>query len=256
MKLNNLWCNKHEDDTMNLAGKVALVTGGTDGIGGHLIRQLRGKGVTIITSGRTAERIAATRADGFEVIEADLSTLTGVKALLKGVEGRTIDVLLNNAGAGVDHDFREPGLPDAGAADAAIFLNLHAPIHLITALMPLLKSRPEAMIVNVTSGLAIAPRAGGPVYCATKAGLRSYGLALRAQLKGTKVHVMEALPPVVDTAMTAGRGSRKMSPDECARQIVAAIERNADEANVGLVKLLQLVNSISPALARKIILRF
>ena len=59
---------------MQLAGKVALVTGGTDGIGGHLIRQLRGKGVTIITSGRTAERIAAARADGFEVIEADLST--------------------------------------------------------------------------------------------------------------------------------------------------------------------------------------
>ena len=241
---------------MQLADKVALVTGGTDGIGGHLIRQLRDKGAIIITSGRTAERIAATRADGFEVIEADLSTLAGVKALLKGVEGRTIDVLINNAGAGADHDFREPGLPDAGAADAAIFLNLHAPIHLITALMTQLKGRPEAMIVNVTSGLAIAPRAGGPVYCATKAGLRSYGQALRAQLNGTKVHVMEALPPVVDTALTAGRGSRKMRPDECARQIVAAIERNANEANVGLVKLLQLVNSISPALARKIMLRF
>ena len=112
------------------------------------------------------------------------------------------------------------------------------------------------MIVNVTSGLAIAPNTGSAVYCATKAGLRSYGQALRAQLKGTKVHVLEALPPVVDTAMTAGRDSRKMSPDECARQIVAAIERDADEANVGLVKLLQLVNSISPALARKIILRF
>ena len=241
---------------MQLAGKTVLVTGGTDGIGAQLIRQLRDKGASVITSGRTAERIAATRADGFEVIEADLSTHTGVETLLKAVHGRTIDALINNAGAGDDHDFRDAGLPDLAAADATIFLNLNAPIHLITGLMPMLKSRAEAMIVNVTSGLAIAPRAGGPVYCATKAGLRSYSQALRKQLEGTRIHVLEALPPVVETKMTAGRGSNKMPAAECARQIISAIERGADEANVGMVKLLQLVHSISPALARRIMLRF
>ena len=241
---------------MKLAGKTALVTGGTDGIGGHLIRQLRDKGVVVITSGRNAERVAATRSDGFEVIAADLSTLDGVNALLSGVAGRDIDILLNNAGAGVDYDFREPAAPDLAAVDAAVFLNLNAPIHLITTLMPVLKGRPHAMIVNVTSGLAIAPRAGGPIYCATKAALRSFSQALRAQLKGTNVHVLEALPPVVETKMTAGRGSGKMAPEECARQIINAMERNADEANVGMVKLLQLVNSLSPALARRIMLKF
>lgn len=240
---------------MQLSGKTVLVTGGTDGIGAQLIRQLRDKGATVITQGRNAARVAATRKDGFEVIEADLSTQAGVDALLAGVNGRSIDVLVNNAGAGADHDFRE-GAPDLADADAAIFLNLSAPIHLIARLMPVLKARAEAMIVNVTSGLAIAPRAGGPVYCATKAGLRSYSQALRFQLQGTPVHVLEALPPVVETKLTAGRGSRKMAPDECARQIVAAMERNANEANVGMVKLLQLVNSISPALARKIMIRF
>ena len=240
---------------MQLSGKTALVTGGTDGIGAELIRQLRTKGVTVITQGRNAERVAATHAAGFEVIAADLSLPAGIKTLVDGVAGRTIDILINNAGAGVDHDFRDTG-PDPVAADAAIFLNLNAPIHLICALMPMLQSRPEAMIVNVTSGLAIAPRAGGPVYCATKAGLRSYTQALRAQLKGTRIHVLEALPPVVETKMTAGRGSRKMPPVECARQFVVAMERNASEANVGLVKLLQTVHSISPALARRIMLRF
>ena len=169
---------------MILAGKTALVTGGTDGIGAHLIRQLRDKGVMVITHGRNTERCAATRADGFEVIEADLGTKAGVETLLAALADRAIDILVNNAGAGVDHDFRDPGLPDVDAADATIFLNLNAPIHLITALMDGLNSRPEAMIVNVTSGLAIAPRAGGPVYCATKAALRSYGQALREQLKG------------------------------------------------------------------------
>lgn len=241
---------------MQLQGKTALVTGGTDGIGAQLIRQMRTKGATVITQGRNPERCAATRADGFEVIEADLGRKSGVDTVLTAVEGKQIDILINNAGAGVDHDFRDPGLPDLAASDATIFLNLNAPIHLITALMPMLKSRDEAMIVNVTSGLAIAPRAGGPVYCATKAALRSYSQALRAQLKGTGVHVLEALPPVVETKLTAGRGSKKMAPEECARQIVAGIEGDTNEANVGMVKLLQVVHSISPALARSIMLKF
>jgi uncharacterized oxidoreductase len=241
---------------MQLSGKTVLVTGGTDGIGAQLIRQLRDKGANIITQGRNPERVAATRADGFEVIEADLSQQRGVDAVLKAVEGRPVDILVNNAGAGVDHDFRDPGLPDCDASEATVYLNFNAPVRLITNLMPTLKGRPEAMVVNVTSGLAIAPRAGGPVYCATKAALRSYSQALRAQLKGTRVHVLEALPPVVETKLTAGRGSRKMVPEECARQIVTAMERNAEEANVGMVKILQLVHSISPALARSIMIRF
>jgi uncharacterized oxidoreductase len=241
---------------MNLKDKTILVTGGTDGIGAQLIRQLREKGATVITSGRNAERITATRAAGFEVIEADLSAQSGVDALLAGLNGRSIDVLINNAGAGVDHDFREPGQPDLHAMDDVVFLNLHAPIHLITRLMDGLRARPAAMIVNVTSGLAIAPRAGGPVYCATKAGLRSYTQAIRAQLKDSNVHVLEVLPPVVETAMTAGRGGNKLSPDACARQIISAMERGANEANVGMVKLLQVVNSLSPALARRVMLRF
>ena len=98
-------------------------------------------------------RCAATRADGFEVIEADLSTPAGVAALISAVQGRTIDILVNNAGMSADHDFRNATPPDPAEADAGIFLNLNAPIHLITALMPMLRSRPEAMVVNVTSGL-------------------------------------------------------------------------------------------------------
>ncbi len=73
---------------MQLSGKTVLVTGGTDGIGAHLIRQLRAKGAAVITQGRNADRVAATRADGFEVIQADLSSQAGVDAVLAGVKGR------------------------------------------------------------------------------------------------------------------------------------------------------------------------
>jgi uncharacterized oxidoreductase len=241
---------------MQIGGKTILVTGGTDGIGLQLIRQLQAKGATVITSGRNPERIAAARAEGFEVIAADLSIQEGVDQLAGAVAGRVIDILVNNAGSGSDHDFRNDAAIDLVDNDACIFLNLNAPIHLITRLMPMLRARPEAMIVNVTSGLAIAPRAGGPIYCATKAGLRSYTKALRAQMSGTNIHVMEALPPVVDTKMTAGRGNKKMSAADCAAAFVSGIESDADETNVGLVKILKLVHSISPALAGKIMLRF
>ena len=240
---------------MQLSGKTILVTGGTDGIGLQLARQLKAKGATVITSGRNLERVAATQAEGFEVIAVDLSTQAGVDALLGGIGDRPIDVLINNAGAGSDHDFRE-ATPDLADNDASIFLNLNAPVHLITRLMPTLKARPEAMIVNVTSGLAIAPNAGGAVYCATKAGLRSYTQSLRAQLAGTNVHVLEALPPVVETKMTAGRADKKMSAADCAAAFILAMEGNAKQANVGMVKVLQIVHSLSPALARQIMLRF
>jgi len=237
---------------MQLTGKTALVTGGTDGIGAQLIRQLRAKGAEVITTGRNPDRIAATRADGFETIPADLATREGVETLIAAVAGRPIDLLINNAGAGADHDFRH-GTPDA---DQVVALNLNAPIRLIVALMPMLQSRPQAMIVNVTSGLAIAPRAGSPTYCATKAGLRAYTMAIRAQLAGTRVRVMEALPPVVETKMTAGWATRKMSAEACAGAIISGIERDAREVNIGMVRSLRWLYSLSPALARRVMIQF
>lgn len=240
---------------MDLSGKIVLLTGGSAGIGRELARQLAAKGAKVTLTGRSIERLDAMRGEGFEAISADLSNAAGVDALIGEWGDRPLDILINNAGQGVDHDFRE-AVPDASDTDDCIYANLNAPIRLTTALVPALRTRPTAAIVNVTSGLAIAPRAGGPVYCATKAALRSYGQAIREQLKGTGIRVIEALPPVVDTQMTAGRGNRKMAPEECARQIVAAIEADRNEANVGMVKVLKAVHSISPAFARKIMLRF
>src|SRR4051794_3594278 len=110
---------------MHLSGKRILVTGGTDGIGAALIRALRDRDAEVMTSGRTAERIAATRAAGFPVIEADLSMPAGVDTLIAGLDGCEIDVLVNNAGAGITHDFRRETPEDR--IDPGIFLNLNAP---------------------------------------------------------------------------------------------------------------------------------
>lgn len=240
---------------MELAGKTILLTGGTNGIGRELALQLKTKGGEVITTGRNAERVASMREAGFEVIEADLSDAAGVDALLAALEGRVIDALINNAGQLVDHDFRK-GDVDPAETDTAIYANLSAPIRLIVGLMEGLTSRPEAAIVNVTSGLAIAPAARASVYCATKAGLRFYTLALRQQLADTNIHVIEALPPVVDTQMNEGNDMKKMSAEECARQILVAIEKNKAEANIGMTKALRVAESISPGLAKSVTLKF
>lgn len=240
---------------MEVSGKTVLLTGGSAGIGREMARQLKAKGASVVITGRSAERLTAMRGEGFEAISADLSNATGVDALIAEWGGRELDILINNAGQGVDHDFRD-GQPDPDATDACLYANFSAPVRLITHFVPHFRERPEAAIVNVTSGLAIAPNSGGPVYCGTKAGLRSYTQALRKQLEDTGIHVIEALPPVVDTQMTAGRKGNKMSPQECARQIISVIESNRDEANIGMVKVLQTIHSISPSLARTIMLRF
>lgn len=239
---------------MQIDGKTALVTGGTDGIGLEIARQLKAKGAAVIVCGRREDLLGSARKEGLEAIQADLSSPDGVAAFLNALGKRPLDILINNAGTSGNFGPSDP--LDLALTDKAIFLNLNAPMHLIGHLLPEMLDRPEAAIVNVTSGLAIAPRAGGPVYCATKAGLRSFTQALRHNLKDTRVHVIEALPPVVETAMTAARQTKKMPAAECAAQIVDAIESNRAEANVGIVKLLQIVYSISPALARRVMLNF
>jgi uncharacterized oxidoreductase len=240
---------------MDVNGKTVLLTGGSAGIGREIARQLKAKGADVILTGRDPARLEAMRAEGFAVLAADLSHAAGVDALVAALGDRAIDILINNAGLGVPHDVRA-AVPDPDAADGCLYANLSAPIRLITALLPRLRARAQAAIINVTSGLAIAPNTASSVYCASKAGLRSYTMALRAQLAGENIQVIEALPPVVDTQMTADRKTSKMPPQECARQIIATLEKGRDEANVGMVKVLRAVYSVSPALARSVMRRF
>ena len=244
---------------MDVQGKTVLLTGGSAGIGRELARQMRAKGANVVITGRNPERLTAMRDEGFEAISADLSNAAGVDALIAAWGERELDILINNAGQLVDHDFRSEkgrGAPDSDAADDCIYANLNAPIRLTVAFMDRLQARAEAVIVNVTSGLAIAPAARTPVYCATKSALRFYSLGLREQLKDTGVKVIEALPPVVDTQMNDGNPMKKMPAEECARQILVAIERDRDEANIGMTKALRVAEAISPALAKSVTLRF
>ncbi|GAO38698.1 putative oxidoreductase [Sphingomonas changbaiensis NBRC 104936] len=239
---------------MRIMGKTALVTGGTDGIGLEVARQLKQRGAIVAVCGRDAGRLASAKDAGFQAIEADLSTQAGCDRVVDELSGVPLDILVNNAGTSGPSDLL--GDFDLEQTDRAIFLNLNAPMHLIAAFLPAMRERPEAAIVNVTSGLAIAPRGAGPVYCATKAGLRSFTQTLRYQLRNTRITVTEALPPVVETRMTEQNRHKKMSAPDCAAAIVKAIETGQEQAYIGATKLLRAVSEVSPALARRIMIKY
>jgi uncharacterized oxidoreductase len=238
---------------MKIEGKLVVVTGGTSGIGLEISRQMRAAGSRVIVAARSSDRLSLARNEGLEALTSDLSSPEGCDALCEQLAAYPIDILINNAG--VDPVYSVAQAIDFGAIDRAVYLNLNAPVRLIGKLLPGLLKRSEAAIVNVTSGLAIAPSASTPVYCATKAGMRSFTLALRAQLEATSVKVIEALPPMVDTEMTRGiQAKNKMPPATCASAIVAAIVAGHNETNIGDVRLLRTIYSLSPSLARRIMI--
>lgn len=89
-------------------------------------------------------------------------------------------------------------------------LNLIAPALLVQAVLPAMLARGRGWIVNMSSGLAVFPKEDTALYCATKAGLSSLTTSLRWQVEGRGMAVAEVMLPLVDTPMTAGRGSGKL----------------------------------------------
>ena len=135
---------------------------------------------------------------------ADVGVAADREALAAWVtaEFPQLNVLVNNAGIQNRGSLAELAT-DWEARRQEIAINLEAPIHLTALLLPQLQQQPGAAVINVTSGLAFAPLAAMPVYCATKAALHSFTLSLRHQLASQGVQVLEIIPPAVNTDLGA-----------------------------------------------------
>lgn len=246
---------------MNLPGSTILVTGATRGIGRELTRQLVGLGAEVVAAGRDRDRLDALRADYPDRVRpwaVDLADPDAVDTFVHDLPDRhpTLSVIVNNAGVQTLTDF----LADdphtlRQSLRREIAVNLDAVIALSTGLLPHLRSRPSAAIVNITTGLALTPKRSAPVYCATKAGVRVFTRALRYQCQHAAPHirVIDAVMPLVDTDMTQGRGHGKISPVDAAAAVIAGIRRDAAEIYVGKVKLLRAIMRLSPALGYRIL---
>jgi uncharacterized oxidoreductase len=239
---------------MKLAGRTILITGGTSGIGLELASQLVKRGNTVIVTGRDAKKLSAAKAAvaGLHVVQSDVSEAAGIEALYDGVVDRfpALDTLINNAGIMRNIDLKqERGLEDV---TREIEINLNGPVRMIQQFLPLLQTRKNALIVNVTSGLAFIPFAISPVYSATKAGLHAYTQCLRRQLLGTGVTVVELAPPAVETPLLRGefekemKGQKAMGVTELVTKAVAGIEAGKLEIRPGLANVLKAFSRIAP----------
>ena len=169
-----------------------------------------------------------------------------------------LTVLVNNAGIQYQTLFpRDDPATIFAQLEREVAVNLTGLVKLTTLCLPTLARADEAAIVNVSSGLALVPKASAPIYCATKAALHSFSKALRYQLEDhcPSVKLFEVLPPMVDTAMTAGRGrpKDKITPEQVATETLAGMRRDRHEIPVGKTRLLGWVNRAAPRLAEKIL---
>ena len=236
---------------MKLSGRMALITGGSAGVGLALAKELRARECTVIAVGRSSKRLAQAQAQvpGLHTVTCDITQEDELTALAKTVarDFGALDLLFNNAA--VMETWNAAEKPWHAGLDQELATNLTAPIKLIARLLPALRALPSAAIVNVTTALVYAPVAAIPLYCATKAALHSYTKSLRYQLKSSNVRVFELLPSTVATEMSTGRFNTKMlSPEAVVSALLTGMERDRPEIRVGQAGPLYLMSRLAPSI--------
>jgi uncharacterized oxidoreductase len=221
---------------MKASGNTILITGGGTGIGLALAARFLRQGNEVIICGRRLEKLNEARRQypQLHVYQCDLSQESARRDLFEKVTHYfpKLNVLLNNAGMWVPTRLDRP--ESWPQAQQQLETNLGATIHL-TQLFAQHLSRQSAPVVFVTtSGLAHIPRAGAPVYCATKAALHSYALTLRLLLKSQEIEVIEICPPHVDTGL-GGPGVNKagIPVDTFADAVMDELRKGTNEITYG-----------------------
>lgn len=185
-------------------GTTALITGATKGIGRALARELARRGADLILVARSEPDLRQVAGDirsrhdvTVHTIAADLGTPGGTDRLLAELDGRTVDLLINNAGIGTAGPFLDGTL---ARHHSSIDLNITGLTTLTYELGRSMVARGTGGIVNVASTAAFQPMPYQASYAATKAFVLSFTEALAAELRGTGVHVMAAHPGGTETS--------------------------------------------------------
>ncbi len=227
---------------MQLQDANVLLTGASGGIGRAMARALDGRGAKVLLSARRADVLEEIRAElGGRpgTLPADLADRAAAAELV--AQAGKVDVLVANA-----------GLPASGRAegfsaeeiDAALDVNLRAPIQLTRLLLPgmLERGRGHLLYVSSLAGKVASPR--GALYSATKFGLRGYAAGLRQDVEPRGVGVTVVYPGFIsDAGMFADSGAKlppwvgTRTPQQVAEAVVQAIEQDRAEVDVAPLSL-------------------
>jgi short-subunit dehydrogenase len=233
---------------------LAVITGASSGIGYELAREFGEHGYDLVVVSDNRERLSAAAESlaqlsaepGIQMVAADLTTREGVETVYEKIAsmGRPVDVLAANAGVGVSGTFDETDLDDE---IALINLNVTSQVHLIKLVLRDMCARDAGDVLITSSIAATMPGPYFAVYAASKAFMRSFGQAIRAELDDTGVNVTVLMPGPTDTNFferadmvdtKAGQGD-KQDPAEVAHAAFEALRNHKDHVIPGAKNKLQ-----------------
>jgi short-subunit dehydrogenase len=255
-----------------LNNRVVVLTGAASGIGAALAQHLASKGAHLALVDRDSPALEAitqtVRRTGLPVRSyvADLSDPAAIQQLPEAVHAALgpASLLINNAGITLTGNFEQA---TAEQFDRVMAINFHAPVVMVRAFLPQLRSSGSAQIVNLSSLFGIIGVPGQVAYCASKFALRGFSEALRAELLTTGIGVTVVHPGGIrtkilasadsgagmDPAESAARKSSgqkflRMAPEKAAQRIVKGIEQRENRILVGAdARLLDLLQRLLPA---------
>ena len=240
---------------MKQSKQIVLITGGSSGIGLAIAKKYMENDNTVIITGRNLQKLGAIQRDfpKIHIFQSDVTDSNEIKKLAIDIDQQFggIDVLINNAGI--------MNLVDAGNESndlqkqmQEIDINYNSPIRVLHYFLPQLKKSKNAVLVNVSSGLAYVPFAQAPTYSGTKSALHFWTQGIRPQLKPHRIKVVELLPPVVDTPLAHGAdiaeddNLKPMPPDKLADIFWKDIIAGKEEITPGISKQLKLMSRLAP----------
>ena len=229
-----------------LTGKVAVVTGGSNGIGAASVRMLAAAGATVVIGyNRGRDRAEALRAGlpgiGHSIQQITNENAASIAALVTDLKSRhgRCDILVNSGGTTQPVPHANLDQLTDQLFDQILITNVRGPFAVIRALVPLLTASSDAastsVIVNVSSIAAFTAQGSNIAYCASKAALDTMTSSL-ARVLGPHIRVLCVSPGAVATDFVAGRGrehlqkmaqstplQRVTEPDDVARAVLAAV---------------------------------
>lgn len=241
---------------MKTTGNTVVITGGSSGIGLAAARAFVAGGNTVIAIARSKDKLERAQAEVPGLIGAvgDVADERSFRPVMERLcaEHPGFNVLLNAAGISRGYDFATA--PDAlEIARAEINTNLMGTLIATRLALPKLLTQPEAAVITISSGIALAPHLREPTHSATKAALHAFCRCLRAQLEATPVRVIEVMPPLTDTPNTTSYKAKKAAPDEIAAAIVSGLARGTPEVRIGIVKALAFLSRAAPGFAASVV---